>query len=179
MNANEILQFWFEDIEQSQWFMANAEFDLVIEQRFSDVHIQAQCGELFSWRATAKGRLAEIIILDQFSRNMFRNSAQAFAADSLALILAQEAISLGADKELSAIERSFLYMPFMHSESLIIHDVAVALYQANGVQANLDFELKHKVIIEKFGRYPHRNEILGRQSTDAEIAFLTQVDSSF
>jgi len=179
MNADDILQFWFDDIEQSQWFMANAEFDLTIQQRYTDVHLLAQRGELFSWRATSKGRLAEIIILDQFSRNMFRNTAQAFACDSLALILAQEAISVGADKELSALERSFLYMPFMHSESLIIHNVAVELYQANGVQANLEFEFKHKVIIEQFGRYPHRNEILGRQSTEAEVEFLTQAGSSF
>lgn len=179
MDADEILTFWFEELEQSQWFMASAELDLIIQQRFADIHYQAQRGELFSWRATAKGRLAEVIILDQFSRNMFRNTAQAFAYDSLALILAQEAISVAADKELTAIERSFLYMPFMHSESLIIHDVAQALYQANGVQANLDFEIKHKVIIEQFGRYPHRNNILNRTSTDAEIEFLTQEGSSF
>ncbi len=179
MNANNILQFWFEEIEQSQWFMVNAEFDQIIQQRFTDIHQQAKHGELFSWRATAKGRLAEVIILDQFSRNMFRDTAQAFSSDSLALILSQEAISAGADKELTAIERSFLYMPFMHSESLIIHDVAVALYQANGVQENLDFEIKHRVILEQFGRYPHRNKILNRKSTKKEITFLSQDGSSF
>ena len=179
MNANDILQFWFEEIEQSQWFMANADFDQIIQQRFADIHLQAQRGELYSWRATSKGRLAEVIILDQFSRNMFRNTAQAFSCDSLALILAQEAISTGAGQALTSIERSFLYMPFMHSESLIIHNVAIALYQENGVQANLDFEIKHKVIIEKFGRYPHRNKILNRESTKEEIEFLTQAGSSF
>jgi len=179
MNAEDILQFWFEEIDQSQWFMANTEFDQVIQQRFTDIHQQAECGELFTWRDTAKGRLAEIIILDQFSRNMFRNTPQAFAADSLALVLAQEAISVGAGKDLSAIERSFLYMPFMHSESLVIHNVAVGLYQENGVPANLDFEIKHKVIIEQFGRYPHRNKILNRESTKAEVDFLSQAGSSF
>ena len=179
MNANDILKFWFTEIEQSQWFMANADFDKVIEERFIGIHQQAKRGELFSWRTTGKGRLAEIIILDQFSRNIFRNDAQAFSSDSLALVLAQESISLAADQELTPIERGFLYMPFMHSESLIIHDVAVALYQANGVQANLDFEIKHKAIIEKFGRYPHRNKILNRESSKAEIEFLTQAGSSF
>jgi uncharacterized protein (DUF924 family) len=179
MNANDILHFWFEEIEQSQWFIANTEFDQIIQQRFTDIHLQAQRGELYSWRATAKGRLAEVIILDQFSRNMFRHTAQAFAFDSLALVLAQEAISTGDDQVLTTSERSFLYMPFMHSESLAIHNVAVGLYQANGVQANLDFEMKHKIIIEEFGRYPHRNEILGRQSTEAELIFLTQAGSSF
>jgi len=179
MSANDILHFWFAEVEQSQWFLANDEFDQVIQQRFTDIHLQAQHGELYSWRTTAKGRLAEVIILDQFSRNMFRNTAQAFACDSLALVLAQEAISTGADQALTTIERSFLYMPFMHSESAVIHNVALALYQANDVQANLDFEIKHKVIIEEFGRYPHRNKILGRQSTEAEIKFLTQAGSSF
>ena len=179
MNANNILQFWFEEVEQSQWFMVETDFDQIIQQRFTDIHQQAERGELFSWRATAKGRLAEVIILDQFSRNMFRNTAQAFAFDSLALVLAQEAISVGADKALTAIERSFLYMPFMHSESLVIHNVGVALYQENGVQANLDFEIKHKVIIEQFGRYPHRNKILNRESTKEEVDFLTQEGSSF
>jgi uncharacterized protein (DUF924 family) len=179
MLANDVLKFWFEEVEQSQWFIANIEFDQEIQKRFTDIHLQAQRGELFSWRATAKGRLAEVIILDQFSRNMFRNTAKAFAFDSLALVLAQEAISIGADKELTAIERGFLYLPFMHSESLLINDIAVGLYQENGVKANLDFEIKHKIIIEKFGRYPHRNEILGRQSTDAELEFLSQAGSSF
>ena len=102
-----------------------------------------------------------------------------FTSDSLALALSQEAISVGADKELDPVERSFLYMPFMHSESLKIHDAATMLFQKNGNQKNYDFELKHKVIIERFGRYPHRNSILGRVSTDDEIEFLKQPDSEF
>lgn len=110
---------------------------------------------------------------------MFRDTPQSFSSDSLALILAQEAIALGADLELSQSERSFLYMPFMHSESLKIHEVAVTLYEANGVQSSVEFEMKHKKIIETFGRYPHRNNILGRASTETEIQFLTQPNSSF
>ena len=175
----EILRFWFEEINQSQWWAKDDDFDKLIIERFSEVHAKATRCELFEWRVNAKGRLAEIIILDQFSRNMFRGSALAFANDSLALALSQEAISAKADKVLSSIERSFLYMPFMHSESLKIHEVAVDLYQKNGIQNNLDFELKHKQIIEKFNRYPHRNSILGRESTEEEIEFLKQPGSGF
>jgi uncharacterized protein (DUF924 family) len=175
----EILRFWFEEIDQSQWWAKDDDFDKLIIERFSEVHAKATRCELFEWRVNAKGRLAEIIVLDQFSRNMFRGSPLAFANDSLALALSQEAISAKADKVLSPIERSFLYMPFMHSESLKIHEVAMDLYQKNGIQNNLDFELKHKQIIEKFDRYPHRNSILGRESTEEEIEFLKQPGSGF
>ena len=121
----------------------------------------------------------EIIVLDQFSRNLFRDSPQAFAQDSLALALAQEAISLNLDQQLSPEQRAFLYMPFMHSESKLIHEFALKLFQRLGNPTNLEFEKKHKVIIDRFGRYPHRNQILGRASTDEELTFLTQPDSSF
>ncbi len=110
---------------------------------------------------------------------MFRESPLSFANDALALALSQEAISFGADKELNSIQRSVLYLPFMHSESLKIHEVAMVLYQKNGIQSNLTFEVKHKEIIEKFGRYPHRNKILGRISTEKEIEFLKQEGVGF
>jgi uncharacterized protein (DUF924 family) len=110
---------------------------------------------------------------------MYRDTALSFATDPIALALAQEAISVGADAKLNQNQRSFLYMPFMHSEALVIHDVAVQLYTQNGSQNSLDFELKHRDIIQEFGRYPHRNAILGRVSTPAELKFLTQANSSF
>jgi len=179
MDYKEILRFWFEEIEPSKWWSKDLPFDEMINTRFSDVHGAANSCELFHWRETPQGRLAEIIVLDQFSRNVFRDTMLSFASDPLALALAQEAISVGADVELNQSERSFLYMPFMHSESLIIHDVAVELYTRNGSQTSLDFELKHRDIIEKFGRYPHRNSFLGRTSTDTELEFLTQANSSF
>lgn len=179
MHYREVLSFWFEEIEPSKWWVKDTNFDQQINSRFLETHQQANLGELYSWRDSAKGRLAEIIVLDQFSRNIFRDTARAFASDSLALALAQEAISQVEDKELSQIERSFLYMPFMHSESLAIHDVAVELFKQNGNQSNLEFEIKHRDIIAKFGRYPHRNAILGRASTDEEIEFLKQPGSSF
>jgi len=175
----DILKFWFEEIDSAQWWMKDKDFDNLIIERFSDIHAQAARCELYEWRSSAQGRLAEIIILDQFSRNMFRNSSLSFANDSLALVLSQEAISAGADAKLTPIERGFLYMPFMHSESLFIHDIAVGLYERNGIENNLDFEIKHKVIIEKFGRYPHRNYVLGRESTAAELEFLKTQDSEF
>lgn len=123
--------------------------------------------------------MAEIIILDQFSRNMFRETPRSFSHDVQALVLAQEAVALGLDAELPTEQRTFLYMPYMHSESLRIHEEAVRLFTLNGVKENLDFEYRHKVIIERFGRYPHRNAILGRESSPEEVAFLNEPGSSF
>ncbi len=177
--VNDVLHFWFDEIEASQWWTKDEAFDQLISSRFGTIHSQANACELYEWRVTAKGRLAEIIVLDQFSRNIFRDKPEAFASDSLALALAQEAIASKVDAELSPVERSFLYMPFMHSESLVIHEQAVRLFENNGIASNYDFEIKHKAIIEKFGRYPHRNRILGRQSTPEEIEFLSQPGSSF
>ena len=175
----EIISFWFNEIEPKQWWQKSEEFDTLIENRFGTIHIQAISGELFQWRETSVGSLAEIIILDQFSRNMFRDKPESFAYDAMALTLAQVAIDKGFDKELSQIQRVFLYMPFMHSESQLIHEEAVKLFTALGIESNLEFEYKHKAIIDRFGRYPHRNAILGRQSTEQEIEFLKQPNSSF
>ena len=175
----EILKFWFEELEPKQWWVKDFELDQLIIARFSEIHDRAARCEFAGWRKNASGRLAEIIVLDQFSRNMFRGSPFSFAYDNLALALSQEAISAGADQLLSPVERNFIYMPFMHSESLQIHEEAVELFRRNGQQGNFEYELKHKAIIERFGRYPHRNEVLGRASTEAELEFLQQPGSSF
>jgi uncharacterized protein (DUF924 family) len=174
-----ILEFWFEEIDPSQWWVKDEAFDEMLTDRFSEIHARAARCELYEWRVTAQGRLAEIIVLDQFSRNMFRNTPLAFFNDPLALALSQEAVSNGADKLLDPQKRSFLYMPFMHSESINIHEVATDFFRQNGIQNSLDFELKHKSIIERFGRYPHRNSILGRASTAEEIEFLKLPGSEF
>jgi uncharacterized protein (DUF924 family) len=174
-----ILHFWFEQIDRALWFKKDADFDQLLLERFGAIHAQASLGELSGWRDNAHGRLAEIIVLDQFSRNLYRDNAKAFAQDGMALVLAQEAVRIGADAELSAQQCVFLYMPYMHSESLQIHTNAVELFTRLGIQGNLDFELKHKAIIERFGRYPHRNKILGRESTPDEVAFLAQPGSGF
>jgi uncharacterized protein (DUF924 family) len=175
----DVLSFWFEELEPSQWWVKDEQLDRIVGSRFSQLHASATRCELYEWRATPEGRLAEIIVLDQFSRNLFRGLVESFAQDSLALALAQEAVSAGADRALRSPATDFMYMPFMHSESLLIHDVALRLFENNGVQSTLQFELKHRAIIERFGRYPHRNEILGRPSTAAEIEFLKQPNAGF
>ncbi len=174
-----VLQFWFKEVSPAQRWKTDVEFDRLIVNRFSALHAQAIQSELFEWRESPRGRLAEIIVLDQFSRNMHRGDKLAFAADPLALALAQEAVAAKADAELSEDERVFVYMPYMHSESKLIHEVAEQLFKANAPKGNHDFELRHKAIIDRFGRYPHRNAMLGRQSTDEELAFLAQPGSSF
>ena len=176
---SDVLNFWFDELEPKQWWIKDADLDRLITDRFAALHRQASRGELYLWRGQAQGRLAEIIILDQFSRNMFRGSPLSFACDAQALALAQEAVSIGADKLLTQIERNFLYMPFMHSESPLIHEVAVELFRNNGIEGSYEYEVRHKEIIDKFGRYPHRNAVLGRMSTAAEIEFLKQPGSGF
>lgn len=176
---NTVLEFWFEEVTPKQWWAQSAEFDRQIESRFGAVLDATERCELFGWRGTADGRLAEIIVLDQFSRNIHRGTARAFANDPLALALAQAAVSINADREIAAERRAFLYMPYMHSESPVIHAAALALFSQPGMEGNLDFERRHKAIIDRFGRYPHRNAVLGRTSTPEEIEFLKTPGSSF
>lgn len=178
-DAEAVLAYWFHELTPPQWFEKNPAMDASISARFGALHGRAVNGELASWRGSPEGRLAEVIVLDQFSRNMFRDTPGAFAADALALGRVREAIEAGADEALNPQERMFLYMPFMHSESPEVHVEAVALFEALGNPKALEFEHLHKVIIDRFGRYPHRNEILGRASTPEELEFLTQPNSSF
>ena len=175
----EIIDFWFNELEPAQWWQKDLALDAMIQKRFAALHQQAKAGELFEWRQSALGSLAEIIILDQFSRNIYRDKPESFACDPLGLALAQFAISKGFDAELPATQRSFFYLPFMHSESKLIHVEAVKRFESLGNPNNLEFEHKHKVIIDRFGRYPHRNAILGRVSTPEEGEFLKQPGSSF
>ena len=179
MNAETILSFWFEETDPRLWFKKDAGFDALIRERFLSIHTAAAAGELVEWRESAEGRLAEIIILDQFSRNLFRDDARAFAWDNLALVLAQEAVNAGSLDVLEPRRQAFLIMPYMHSESALIHEQALKLFSRPGLEFNLDFELRHKVIIDRFGRYPHRNALLGRKSTPEEEAFLKEPGSSF
>ncbi|MGY3748718.1 DUF924 family protein [Vagococcus acidifermentans] len=174
-----ILAFWFEESTPEQWFKKDDAFDEKIRTRFGDIHRQAAQGECAGWRQTIQGRLAEIIVLDQFSRNLYRNDPRSFAYDGMALVLAQEAIATGKLDELTTKQRAFLYMPFMHSESLVIHEEAVKLFSEPGLEENLAFEHRHREILLKFNRYPHRNSVLGRTSTPEELAFLQEPGSSF
>jgi uncharacterized protein (DUF924 family) len=179
LSAQSVLQFWFTEITPAQWWKVDLAFDKLVTERFGDIHEQAVRAELFGWRITPQGRVAEVIVLDQFSRNIHRGTRRAFEADTLALALAQEAISAKADAALTQEERVFLYMPYMHSESKQIHAVAEPLFKANTPESNYNFELRHKAIIDRFGRYPHRNVMLGRTSKPEELAFLTEPGSSF
>ncbi|WP_028021511.1 DUF924 family protein [Enterovibrio calviensis] len=174
-----VLTFWFEELTLKQCFAKDETIDRTIETRFSAVLEAASRAEYFNWREEPTGRLAEIIVLDQFSRNIYRDTPKAFSQDALALALAQEAVSLGIDRELPPLQRSFLYMPYMHSESALIHEEALRLFNQVGLENNYEFEVRHKAIIDRFGRYPHRNAILGRESTPEELAFLEQPGSSF
>ena len=177
--ANEVIEFWFNELTPKQWFVKSDELDKSIKKRFSSTLEAAEKGELWHWRGTEKGRLAEIIVLDQFSRNIYRDTPKAFAQDAIALVLAQEAVAQSADESLEPQEKSFLYMPYMHSESKLIHKQAIELFDQPGLENNYEFEVKHKEIIDRFGRYPHRNAILGRESTSEEEDFLKQPGSSF
>jgi uncharacterized protein (DUF924 family) len=179
MDPQRVLDFWFDAIAPAQWWRADPAFDRRIAEEFGAVHALAVQGELRSWRADPPGRLAEIIVLDQFSRNLYRDTARAFAADALALALAQEAVAAGCAAGLEPRRRAFLYMPYMHSESREVHEAAVRLFSEAGLEANLRSELEHKAIIDRFGRYPHRNAILGRISSEEELEFLRKSGSRF
>lgn len=179
MSFEEVIGFWFKELSPKQWWVKDEDFDDLIRQRFLGMHRAVVAGERYIWRESPQGWLAEIIVLDQFSRNIYRDTSQAFAQDPQALTLAQEAISTGATDALTNQEKIFAYMPFIHSESKLMHEIAVDLFTDLGIEQNLDFELKHKAIIDRFGRYPHRNSMLGRESTAEEVAFLQQPGSSF
>jgi uncharacterized protein (DUF924 family) len=179
MRYETVIKFWFQDIDRQLWWKKDSAFDRRIKEDFLDTYQAAVAGGLVAWRQHPLGRLAEVIVLDQFSRNIYRDKPTAFDADPLALSLAQEATREGANRSLGPDQKAFLYMPFMHSESIEIHEKAVELFSEPGLESYLKFEYKHKAIIDRFNRYPHRNEILGRPSTAEEAAFLKEPVSSF
>jgi uncharacterized protein (DUF924 family) len=179
MNYQQIIEFWFKEIDPGQWWRQSDEFDRRVGEGFGALHAQAARCELYGWRTEPLGRLAEIIVLDQFSRHIHRGRAQAFASDPLALALAQEAVAAHAAAALLPAQRTFLYMPFMHSESPAIQEVSVRLFAEEGLESGLAFAHRHKAIIDRFGRYPHRNVALGRVSSAEEIEFLKTPGSSF
>lgn len=175
----DVNNFWFNELEPRQWFEKDPGLDLKIKQRFGSTYLQAVEGELYTWRASADGRLAEIIVLDQFPRNMFRNQSKAFRFDLSALILAQICVACGDDLKIEREKRKFIYMPFMHSESIEIHKAAKPLFEKLEDIETMKFATAHYDIIQKFGRYPHRNDMLGRASTKSETEFLKSSESSF
>ncbi len=174
-----IINFWFAESEPKQWYVKDAGFDETIKSRFGGLVEDGLAGKLDNWGETPAGCMALILLLDQFTRNIHRDKPKAFAGDPLALKISQKCRDRGYLDQADAHWRQFMLMPFMHSEDIRIHDEALALfeqYTAPGIQ---EYEVKHRDIILKFGRYPHRNAILGRTSTPAEIEFLKGPDSSF
>jgi uncharacterized protein (DUF924 family) len=171
--ANDVLEFWFVEHGKEDWFGGKAEFDVALAAQFSDTLPRVALGEAWQWRETPEGRLAELIVLDQFSRQLHRGSPEAFAQDKMAVALAQEAIASGADMAVPVERRMFVYMPFMHAESLVIQDEGVKHFAQFG-EEQLAFMKEHRDIIARFGRFPLRNKALGRQSTDGEIAYMAE-----
>lgn len=173
--AAEVTQFWFEAHGPKDWWSANPDFDREIAERFGETHTRLARGEGFTWRSTPGGRLAEIIVLDQFSRQLFRQSPKAFAQDGMALVLAQEAVAGGFDRELDGARRAFLYMPFMHAESLVVQQAAVPLFEGLGDDAFAKPAAEHLEVLARFGRFPKRNAALGRTSTPEEVSYLAEI----
>lgn len=171
--AADIVRFWFVESGPKKWFRGGPKFDAEIRARFSGHHAAAAAGLLEAWRVTPAGALALLLILDQFSRNMFRRDARAFATDAYSRMIAGGAIARRFDKVAPAERRAFFYLPFMHSEILADQQRSVALFTAlMPASSNLRFAIEHAEIVERFGRFPHRNAVLGRSSTPAEIDFL-------
>jgi len=181
-----VLQFWFGEPRgraRAEWFRKDARFDEEIRQRFGALHERAARREVDGWRRERESMLALIVVLDQFSRNLHRNDPKAFAQDAYARECAREAIARGDDKASLPVERMFLYLPFEHSEDAAMQDRSLALFgalaQETGRRDPLIWAEKHAAVIRRFGRYPHRNAILGRPSTPEERAFLAEPGSRF
>ena len=179
MEIWKILDFWFEEIDSGQWFASDPVFDMEVTKRFGNCHARAARGELGAWRETPWGALAEIILLDQFSRNIYRGDARAFACDPIALEAHREAMARGADHRLTATQCKFLYMPLQHCESEEAQAEAVALFATLNDPNTYDYAVRHQKIIDRFGRFPHRNDVLGRTTTNEESAFLEKFHASF
>jgi len=166
----EVVRFWFDELSPQDWFMRNADVDRRIRERFLPLYESVSAGP--AEVATPRQALATVIVLDQFPRNLFRGSPRAFATDAQALAIAQHAIESGWDRELSAPQRMFLYMPFQHAENRDIQSRSMALFESLGMEQSLDYARQHREIVERFGRFPHRNAALGRASTPEEIEFM-------
>ncbi|HET9149468.1 MAG TPA: DUF924 family protein [Alphaproteobacteria bacterium] len=184
--AEDVLAFWFADVpgddftaRKDIWFGNDPAFDAVVARRFSALHAKASAGSLTAWEDGPRSALALVIVLDQFPRNIYRGTLRAFASDPQALAVARRALNRGFDHALRPVERMFLYLPFEHSESREDQERSVALFTALEDPITLDYAVRHRDIIARFGRFPHRNAILGRPSTPAERVFLAEPNSSF
>jgi uncharacterized protein (DUF924 family) len=174
-DIEEVLEFWFREDVRPLWFEPNPAFDQTIRKQFAELFARAATGELRDWESSPEGCLALCILLDQMPRNMFRGDARAFATDDKALAVAERALAGRFDANLAAERKQFLYLPFMHSETLANQLRALALFESQGMPRSRRYAEQHVAIIRRFGRFPHRNAVLGRASTEAEIAYLEEV----
>lgn len=172
--TDDVLKFWFEELSPEQWYKRDDAVDAQIRARFASAHETVRAMPVTTLTATPHTALAAIIVLDQFSRNMFRDSPRAFESDAKALEVAGAAIDGGLDQDMSVDERQFVYMPFMHSEALADQDRCIALFETLGKDEPLKYAHLHRDVIVKFGRFPHRNTVLGRTTTEAEQAHLDE-----
>ena len=175
----QVHKYWFDELSREDWYVKNNNIDQQITERFLPLYEQLAQRDVDQHLANSERALAAIIVLDQFPRNMFRGSAKSFASDDKALKLSIAAVAANLDNGLNADERQFLYMPHMHSEDPAMQKRCVELFESFNDEHLLGFAVRHKQIIDRFGRFPHRNEVLGRASTPQEVAFLTEPGSSF
>ncbi|MGH6902775.1 MAG: DUF924 family protein, partial [Geminicoccaceae bacterium] len=175
----EVLTFWFSEQSRRLWFAPTPEFDQEIRERFAGLSARAASGELSAWEQTPDGCLALCVLLDQMPRNMFRGTPHVYATDRKALEVAKRAVSMGFDRGLPSEQKQCLYLPFSHSERLADQERALALFEAAGLADALAYVRGHLAIIRRFGRFPHRNAILGRSSTPEEREFLAQSPESY
>ncbi len=171
-SARELLELWFDEASKPFWFRSTPEFDRQLAKRFGALWERGRSGTLADWQTSAEGCLALVILLDQIPLNIFRNQPLSFSTEQASREVAEYAIARGWDKQLDNTRRAFLYLPFMHSESKADQDRSVALFEAAGLNDNLKWARHHRDIVHRFGRFPHRNEILGRESTRDELAYL-------
>lgn len=173
---NEIVEFWFSDEVRPKWFSSTNEFDQQLRDKYLETWGLARAGKYDFWELEAKGALALVIILDQFPLNMFRQDARQYSTEAHARQIAGRAIEKGLDQALTDEQKGFMYLPFMHSESMQDQDRAIELYTLNGLQKNLPYAQHHRDIVQRFGRFPHRNKALGRESTQQEIDYLKKAN---
>ena len=175
--AEAVLEFWFSEPARSHWFRSTAGLDAAIRARFFDTWRAGAAGQLDAWAQTARGAVALVIVLDQLPLNMFRGRPESFATEAAARVVARDAIARGYDAALADEHKAFLYMPFMHSEDPVDQDLSVQLYEQAGLADNLTFARHHRDLVQRFGRFPHRNAILGRASTPAEQTYLASEEA--
>lgn len=179
VTKEDIITFWFEEISPEQWFKKDKEFDAMLLERAGTTVIKALNGQLDRWSKTSTGSVSLVILLDQFTRNIFRDTPKAFSGDEMALVLSQKSINSKWFSELSMTFKQFLLMPMMHSEDISIQEKSLPLFKQHANNRTYEFAVKHRDIIAKFGRFPHRNLILSRPSTEEELMFLNEPGSSF